>query len=83
MRLGRSNTAMAVMIIALIVGVDSPAFAYLDPGTGSIILQLILGGVAGALVILKLYWYRLKSIFSRTEKTEEPGELEDREGRDQ
>ena len=32
-----------------------PAHAYLDPGTGSILLQLLLGGVAGFLVIIKLY----------------------------
>ncbi|MEE2998248.1 MAG: hypothetical protein VX700_13995 [Pseudomonadota bacterium] len=44
---------------------STPALAYLDPGTGSIILQLLLGGLAGALVILKLYWFRLKALFSR------------------
>lgn len=38
------------------------AFAYLDPGTGSMLLQLLLGGVAGALVIGKLYWQRLKDM---------------------
>ena len=41
-----------------------PAYAYLDPGTGSMILQLALGGIAGVLVVGKLYWYRLKSLFS-------------------
>ena len=43
----------------------SPAFAYLDPGTGSILLQALLGGVAGGLVIVKLYWSRVKEIFGR------------------
>lgn len=37
----------------------SPAQAYLDPGSGSMLLQLLLGGVAGAVVVLKLYWRRL------------------------
>jgi len=37
----------------------SPAHAYLDPGSGSMLLQLLLGGVAGAVVVLKLYWQRL------------------------
>jgi hypothetical protein len=31
---------------------------YLDPGAGSLVLQLILGGIAGALVSLKLFWRR-------------------------
>lgn len=40
-----------------------PASAYLDPGTGSFILQAILGGIAGALVAGRLYWHRLKAFF--------------------
>lgn len=38
------------------------AFAYLDPGTGSMLLQMLLGGVAGVLVVGKLYWHRLKEM---------------------
>ena len=53
---------------------DDPAFAYLDPGTGSIILQVLLGGAVGVLVIAKLYWRRIKSIFSR-KSTNEGAEL--------
>jgi hypothetical protein len=37
----------------------NPAQAYLDPGSGSMLLQLLLGGVAGAVVVLKLYWQRV------------------------
>lgn len=38
-----------------------PAFAYLDPGTGSMLLQVILGGVAAVAVALKLFWYKIKA----------------------
>lgn len=38
----------------------TPAWAYLDPGTGSMLLQLLIGGVAGSLFIVKLYYGRLK-----------------------
>jgi hypothetical protein len=41
----------------------TPAYAYLDPGTGSMILQLLLGGVAGLVVIFKMYWARIKEFF--------------------
>jgi hypothetical protein len=34
-------------------------FAYLDPGSGSIILQALIGGVAGAAVALKLFGRRI------------------------
>jgi hypothetical protein len=46
------------------------AFAYLDAGTGSMILQLVLGGFAGLLVILKLYWRNFKA-FLRRKNSEE------------
>ena len=42
----------------------APAFAYLDPGTGSIILQGIIATVAGMLVAGRLYWQRVKLFFA-------------------
>lgn len=45
----------------------APAAAYLDPGTGSIILQGLIGAVAGGLVVMRLYWSRLKSFFRKEE----------------
>jgi hypothetical protein len=39
--------------------------AYLDPGTGSIILQSIVAGFFGALVVLKIYWTKITSFFRR------------------
>jgi hypothetical protein len=46
--------------------------AYLDPGTGSLILQVLVGGVAGALVTVKLWWARVTSIFRRKPGKETP-----------
>ena len=36
--------------------------AYLDPGSGSMILQMLAGGVAAFAVTGKLYWKRIKSV---------------------
>jgi len=47
---------VGAMTIATIV----PAHAYLDPGTGSILLQAIIGGVAATLFIMRGYFYRMK-----------------------
>ena len=41
----------------------SDAYAYLDPGTGSVILQALIGVIAGVLITLKIYWYKLKEKF--------------------
>lgn len=47
-------------------------YAYLDPGSGSMLLQLLLGGVAGVVVVFKLYWERLKSFLNRRDTNEQP-----------
>jgi hypothetical protein len=46
--------------------------AYLDPGTGSIALQLIMGFVVAALATVKLYWDRVKSFARRRTGSDEP-----------
>lgn len=45
----------------------APAHAYLDPGTGAMLLQGLLGGIAGALVVLRLYWSKVKAFFRKGE----------------
>ena len=40
-----------------------PAHAYLDPGTGSIILQAILGFIAASIATLSFYWNKVKLFF--------------------
>jgi len=39
------------------------AFAYIDPGTGSYILQIMLAAFLGALFALKIFWGNVKSFF--------------------
>ncbi|HEX9584151.1 MAG TPA: hypothetical protein VGB36_06590 [Gammaproteobacteria bacterium] len=42
----------------------APVFAYLDPGTGSIILQGLLAGVAIVVAAGSVFWHRIKSTFA-------------------
>ena len=55
-------------IIAIFLIVTN-AYAYLDPGTGSIILQAILGFIAATVASISIYWTKfkiiLKKIFSK------------------
>lgn len=46
----------------------SSAFAYLDPGTGSIILQVLIGAIAAIVAIAKLYWQKLLNFFGIKKK---------------
>ena len=44
--------------------ISKPA-AYLDPGSGSMLVQLILGAVLGAGVFIRVFWKNIKSFFTK------------------
>ena len=46
-----------------------PAWAYLDPTTGSMLISAIVGLIASVALAVKTYWYRLKNLF-RAKNTE-------------
>lgn len=50
-----------VTLVALfsVASLHGSAAAYLDPGTGSMILQAVLAGIAVVAVSVKMYWYKL------------------------
>lgn len=47
---------------------------YLDPGSGSFILQMLIAGAAGAIYIFRDYFRRFFAFFKRTEKSDEDEE---------
>ena len=47
----------------------TPAYAYLDPGTGSILLQALIGGVAASVTVVSLYYQKIKAYFSGFSRT--------------
>lgn len=53
------NIFGALAVIPFLFVFATPAFAYLDPGAGSAILQGVLGTLAAIAVVLKLYWHRI------------------------
>ena len=55
-----------ITILVLLYTIDSEA--YLDPGTGSMLLQVILGGIAAVGVAIKLYWHKLRAAFGMAKK---------------
>ena len=58
-----SSKKMMFVVLAALVLMPHEAFAYIDPGSGSAILQGVLGALAAVAVVLKLYWHRLLRIF--------------------
>ena len=51
---------MATMLAAAYIADAGPAYAYIDPATGSILLQGIVGGAATFLVVIRLYGAKAK-----------------------
>jgi hypothetical protein len=58
---------ISTCVVLLAAGLDlgpqvpiRPVCAYIDPGTGSLVLQILVGSVLASLVAIKLYWRQLK-----------------------
>ena len=63
---------LSIILIAFIAIVSSKeAFAYLDPGSGSYMIQILIGLFLGGFFTLKLYWRRLRAFFSKDKQSEE------------
>jgi len=67
---------MIVFASHLLSGFASPDL-YLDPGSGSMLLQLLLAALLGAGVILRTQWSKIKSLFKG--KDEADDDLDDEE----
>jgi hypothetical protein len=51
---------------------------YLDPGSGSMIIQLIIAGILGAIFLLRGYWQKLFQKFRKPkDKDEDTNDHED------
>lgn len=48
-----------IIAAAVLVALSTPAYAYIDPGSGSMILQGVLAAIAAIAVTAKLWWHRL------------------------
>lgn len=62
MRLHPSLPLRDLSVVALlgVLLAPSPAYAYVDPGAGSLVLQLLIGGIAGGLMALRMFRARIR-----------------------
>jgi hypothetical protein len=57
------NTAIVITLLITGISISSSAHAYLDPGTGSLLLQGLIAGIALAVSTAKLWWIRFVAFF--------------------
>jgi hypothetical protein len=60
----RHSCLPACLAVALLLPTTAQA-QYLDPGSGSIIVQAVVATVVASAAVVKLYWYRISKVFSR------------------
>ena len=73
-RLLAGSTLSLAILLPLPLG--SHAQPYIDPGTGSIVIQTVIGAVAAVAVAMAMFWKQIKhfvsGLFTRSKKSEEP-----------
>lgn len=71
---------IAYLAVAIYAIATSPAHAYLDPGTGSMILQGLIGGIAASVAVISIYFQKIKAFFRKVgggaETAKKPSENE-------
>ena len=63
--MNKINVTLAIAFLTL----STPAMAYLDPGSGSAIMSALVGFFVGITMMVKSYWYKLKSLFPSSQNT--------------
>jgi len=56
----------AAFALLLSIASTHAAHAYVDPGTGSYVIQIIIAALAGIAFAVKIYWGRIKGLFFKS-----------------
>ncbi|RLE36195.1 MAG: hypothetical protein DRJ61_01370 [Acidobacteria bacterium] len=55
--------SLVSLVAVLLVLTPRTAYAYLDPASGSMILQVIVAAVAAGLIMFKAFWHKIRGMF--------------------
>jgi hypothetical protein len=70
------NWPRLALIVAILGLFPAKAAAYIDPGSGSVMLQVLVGGLLAVGVTLRMYWGRLVAMFRRGDSKDKPDRLD-------
>ena len=57
------RTRWVVALVLLLAWLEAPVYAYIDPSTGSMMVQGVIAAVTSAAVVLRLSWARIRAMF--------------------
>lgn len=64
-----------VFVFLLLFASTQAAHAYVDPGTGSYVIQILIAALAASAFAVRIYWGKIKGLFSRSSPdTQDPGD---------
>ena len=63
-----------LLTLGLCLMIVPTASAYLDPGTGSYIVQILVAGALGGIYAIKMYWMRVVNFFKGSSASDESSE---------
>ncbi len=69
----------ALRVVLVLVGclsIASPAYAYLDPGTGSMLVSAVIGVAAAVALAARMFWYRLVGLVRGKKREPRPGAVD-------
>ena len=55
----------AILTVSIYFLTIVPSYAYLDPGTGGALIQIIVAAIAGVSVTIAFYWAKFKKFFKK------------------
>jgi hypothetical protein len=66
---GTMRGFFGVAVMAVVLGLlAAPAEAYLDPGTGSYVFQMVAAAVVSVGFVARAYWHRVRGFFARRDR---------------
>ncbi|MDY6913383.1 MAG: hypothetical protein SVT52_02855 [Planctomycetota bacterium] len=60
-----SLSGLVTLALLVLLIFARPAYGYIDPGTGSFVIQVLLGTALGCLLAVKMFWRQLKGFVKR------------------
>ena len=56
-----------LLLVVLVLASSQPLAAYIDPGAGSYLVQILVAGLLGASFAVKRFWGNILAVFRRSE----------------
>jgi hypothetical protein len=65
-----------IRLFLLLIFFSMNSYAYLDPGTGSLIIQSLIAAIAGGMYTIKIYWYSITDFFNKKDKKDKKNNVD-------